>query len=181
MLRKIPVGILLLVLSVGLNVTLSRRVSTLTHTVEALKGGSRLKIGTKLADIQAQDLEGKIRTVRYSDSSVPTLLYVFSPSCGWCYRNLENVRLMSQDARGRYRMVGLSLSDKGLPEYIKDHRIDFPVYVPSEQIRRDYRLGGTPETLLVAADGRVTKIWTGAYQAELKKESRESSVSRCQD
>jgi hypothetical protein len=36
--------------------------------------------------------------------------------------------------------------------------------------RAKYRLGGTPQTLLIGKTGRVEKVWTGAYLGATKAE-----------
>lgn len=42
---------------------------------------------------------------------------------------------------------------------------DLPV-----DVKANYKFGGTPQTLVVSADGHVIKNWTGAYSGSLKTE-----------
>lgn len=46
----------------------------------------------------------------------------------------------------------------------------FPVYEVSAESALAYRLGGTPQTIVVSPYGQVVKIWDGAYEGDLKRE-----------
>jgi hypothetical protein len=60
--------------------------------------------------------------------------------------------------------VGLSLTDKDLKNYLTDKQIDMPVFLnPAEQSRSQYRLGPTPQTIVVSPDGKIIGNWIGAY------------------
>jgi peroxiredoxin len=171
MVRRLPFATtLLLVLSVILNVALAHKVTNLRGVINALKSENRLKVGQRLPDITARDLAGRPMLLRYSDSKVPTLLYVFTPACSWCYRNLDNIRAVEGGSNGKYRLVGLSLSAKALGAYITEHRLGFPIYTVTEDVVSTYKLGGTPQTLLISSAGTLIRNWTGAYQGPLQSE-----------
>ena len=61
------------------------------------------------------------------DGVLPTVLYYFSPTCGWCERNWDNVRALSAAAPGRYRFIGLSSTPK-IEQFMRDRQLDFEVY-----------------------------------------------------
>ena len=68
-------------------------------------------------------------------------------------------------------MLGLSLSSDGLPKYISDTGLSFPVFADiSIKTRSIYHLGGTPDTIVVSSDGKVIKHWQGAYVGSTKYE-----------
>jgi hypothetical protein len=51
------------------------------------------------------------------------------------------------------------------------HKLDFPVYTNlSEETRSAYRLGSTPETIVVDTDGKVIHAWVGAFTGSTKRE-----------
>ena len=147
---------------------LSSRVAAPTAAQAAPPSGP--EPGTVLPSIDAQRLSGPRETIAFSGDARPTLLYVFTPSCQWCARNLENVRAVVEAAKDSHRIIALSL-DPNAEDYVHQAKIDVPVYVrPSEEMIQSYRLGPTPQTLVVSARGEVLKSWTGVYSGATKKE-----------
>src|ERR1700721_2441689 len=80
----------LLALSVVINVALAHKVSTLNRLVSALYSNGRLQSGDTLPSITGYSADGHPQTLKYDEVSVPTVLYVFTPQCGWCKKNIEN-------------------------------------------------------------------------------------------
>ena len=65
---------------------------------------------------------------------------------------------------GRYRIVGISLTQEGLSDFVASHGMTFPVYSGlSPSMIKTYRLGSTPETIVVSPKGVVLGSWNGAY------------------
>ncbi len=155
---------LLLCLSVALNVLLANRL-----TVRQLP--QSFIPDHPLSAIGAYGLDGKEQLISFSRQSRPTVLYVFSPDCIWCAHNLTNMRTLAGAIGGRFRIVGLSLSGTRLPEYLATNRIVFPVYqMPRDSSKLEYKLGRTPETMLIGIDGRIQKRWTGAWGENNQKD-----------
>jgi hypothetical protein len=124
--------------------------------------------GISLDPFEVQDLSGKPHLIQFgTPGSKPTVLYVFRPGCSWCRRNSRNIALLASHAGGLYNFIGLSLTTSGLDEFIRRNNVQFPVYVniPSS-VRARYRLGSTPETIVVSSNGTVLKSWSGAYTQE---------------
>jgi hypothetical protein len=163
---------------VSLNILLARNIQNLKAAVLYLKaemGSSReINPGDLVPPIQANDLDGHPVKVDYSASSLPTIMYIFTPSCSWCTRNLENVKRLVDQTADAYHFVGLSLSADELRDYVSQNNLGFPVYcgVSAETISA-YKMGGTPRTLVVSAEGRVLKNWFGAYGGDIKREVEE--------
>ena len=111
-----------------------------------------LKIGEKLPPLTARDLRGQEVTLRFE--AKPTIIYVFSPKCRWCDRNLENARELSQQTIDRYDFIAVSLEDSGLPDYLRDHQLNWRVlaHVPSS-VLESYRLAVTPQQSWSASVG----------------------------
>lgn len=155
---------ILVAASVLTNVALSVKVTMLKGTISAIKERGQLNVGSLVPPIQAKSLDEIPVSITYNGTGLSTVLYVFSPSCGWCARNLANVKDLAQQVDGRFRFVALSLSDDKLREYVTDKQLNFNVYGGiSSETRSAYKLGGTPETIVVSSDGRVQKVWYGAY------------------
>jgi len=157
--------------SLCLNVILAQRVSNFRQLAEVLKDEQRLTIGVAVPPIPAKDLDGRKVPINYDQPGRTTILYVFSPSCSWCGRNIANIKAIASLNRSGLRLIGLSLSDKDLKDYVAQNNLNFPVYsgIPGN-VKQAYRLSGTPQTIVVSDQGRVIKTWMGAYSGELQKE-----------
>jgi peroxiredoxin len=163
--RQAPVAVLLMTASVAVNVLLAHEVRSLRKNVDLIKTERNLQTGVRLPDIVAKTISGAPATLRMADSSVNTVIYVFSPSCGWCTKNLANLKaLAAQQSTGGYRLIGLSLSRVALDKYIATNELTFPIYVDADAASLTrYRLGATPQTIVMAPNSTVVQVWTGAY------------------
>lgn len=160
----------LLVLSLVINGALAWRVRTLRRDVAYLRSDPLSK-GKVLAPIAAKDLHGKNVSISFSVDASPTILYVFTPQCHWCLRNLRNIHALCDHVGKQYRVVGISLSADHLPDYVVEHALRFPIYTNLDSSTVSaYRLSATPETIVVARDGTILADWKGAYDDELKRE-----------
>ena len=161
----------LLVCSLGINVLLARRVNSLKALVGLIKSEARLAQGDTVPPIVARDPQGHTAVLDYSSTRVPTVLFVISPTCGWCTKNIMNMRALADRAGDRYRFVGLSLSSEKLGEYVAENKLQFPVYTDLPYLpMKDYKLGGTPQTIVVSPKGEVLKTWSGAFAEGLQKD-----------
>jgi hypothetical protein len=140
--------IMALALSVVLNLTLAMRLNA---AEEKAKPG--LHVGERVA---AMDLPA---------SDKPTVFYHFSAACGWCERNWANVIATARHSRGDFRFVGLSIGE--LPKgFLEARGVNFLVRdkLPADLVKA-YKLGSTPQTIVVSPDGRVVESWFGAYSS----------------
>jgi peroxiredoxin len=133
-----------------------------------------LPIGASLQPLKVKNLEGQDQVISFADSKVPVVLYVFTPECGWCARNLENLRTLLTQKQGSYRFVGLSISRNDVKDYVAETKLDLPIFLGlSEEVMKEYKLGGTPQTIVVSPEGKVMQNWVGAYvgsnQTEVEK------------
>lgn len=161
--------VLLVILSgsLALNVALGRRINTLRSLLPNAVAPVVVPVGTTLPPISAVDLQGAAATISYR-VHLPTVLYVFVPTCHWCERNLENIKFLASARAGQYQFIGLSLNQPELKEYVAGHGITFPVYTRvSPEAIKALRLGGTPQTLVVSPEGRLVKNWLGAYDGDV--------------
>jgi len=164
------IATLLLICSASLNVLLAQKVRQLREWIHLIKSETRLAEGSLVPPIAVRDVNGHPAIISYEQTDLPTLLYVFTPSCGWCAKNMANIKALADQARDRYRIIGLSLSSKNLRGYVAEHSLDFPVYEVSAESARSYRLGGTPQSIVVSVDGKVLRNWGGAYSGTLQQE-----------
>jgi peroxiredoxin len=161
----------LLVISAVVNVLLSqrtlqlnRRTQQLERMIQGLSDANQVQSGVWVPPISAVDETGHPVVLSYSTKNAPTILYVFTPQCVWCSRNLKSVKTLAKQTSGQYQFIALSLSDKNLHEYISQNKIEFPVYTGLEnETLSAYKLGTTPQTIVISGDGRLVKNWQGAY------------------
>jgi len=166
--KRYKLVIVMLIGSVAINVVLAHRLSQFNSLLGTARVES-LKSGVTVPPLHALDMEGQARTVNYDEVSQPTVLYILTPSCSWCMRNMDNFTQLVAQKKKEYRFIAVSLSKEDLAEYIRTNKLMIPVYLsPSSDIQRAYKLGGTPQTIVVSSEGRVLKNWEGAYVGEQK-------------
>lgn len=135
---------------------------------------STVAVGEKVPALTAADLSGRKIELTWSSDQRPTILYVFSPSCVWCTRNLKNIKALSLAREADYRFIGLSLSTLNLKEYVASNDLNFPVYsYVSWSKAEQFNAGGTPATLIISHDGTVKELWLGAYAGSTKNKVEE--------
>lgn len=168
---------ILLLASAAINVLLAREITGLTAVIHQLKLEGRAawqpQTGQAVPPIEAQRMDGtqiKLDSIFVGDKA--TVVYVFSPSCKWCNRNLENIRALAEGVKEKFQFVGLSVTDSGLQEYVARSGLAFQVYImmPSNE---GYLSRGTPRTLVVSRGGKVAATWFGAYGGDLRKKVEE--------
>lgn len=153
----------LLLVSATVNVVQARRIQS-----SAKLRTSGAHVGLRAEPFAVTDVNGKPTWIHF-DQSVPTVIYYFSPSCGWCERNWDNVREVASQARGRYRVVAIS-SEVNLTRFVDEHRLSFEVYGGvSDDARFALGLTGTPHTVVVSAQGIISHDWSGAYTGSLER------------
>lgn len=131
---------------------------------------SKMRVGTKLPSaLPLLDVNGKTTQLIFDDSR-PTVLYVFSPTCGWCKRNEANIKTLV-NADSHFRFIGLSITPTGLKDYIAQRHAPFPVYaVQSKEQSAKLGLSVTPETIVVGPGAVIEEAWKGAYTGDNQKQ-----------
>lgn len=164
----------LLAISVIVNYLLIARIKFLENNFAYINEAGKLKVGDKVAPIELKNwLSGKQELVKFqiNDKSQGTIFYFFSPRCGWCNRNLANIKELYTKTEPTYQFIGLTTDDKGLKEYVESNNINYPIHTPVDfNSFRAYDFGGTPQTLVISNNGEVLATWPGAYTDDNKKE-----------
>ena len=108
--RSVPLAVnLLLVFSILLNLLLAWKVKSLESSLLSIKAEGVLSAGTLVPLIEARDMDGRPARIAYLANEPQTVLYIFTPQCKWCTRNLENIRMLAEQAGHDYHFIGLSL------------------------------------------------------------------------
>jgi peroxiredoxin len=156
-----------------LGVSLSLNVCLVSSRTRETFSRHQLTPGMQMPVLRAEQLKGGTTLIAWERGvdRRPSLLYVFTPTCVWCLRNLPNLVALSNARRSDYHIIGLSLSAAGVAEYVSANHIDFRVYInPAISSGGSLPFTGTPETFLISDDGRIEKAWYGAYQGKVKEE-----------
>src|SRR6266849_3868446 len=85
---SVAAGMVLLLASLSLNVILAHRVWSFTHLQSNRVAERLLKVGTTVPAIRAIRLDGQPGVISYQSAEESTVLYVFTPPCSWCARNM---------------------------------------------------------------------------------------------
>jgi peroxiredoxin len=169
--RLLAAVIVLLAASVTLNVILARRVRSFAQFQSVKVSGRLLQAGATVPAIMGKRLDGEQEAISYQETSRPTVLYIFTPPCSWCARNMDNFKTLMEKEAGQYRFVGVSLAEQGLPEYIAKNNLKLPVYSGlSPETLKAYKLGSTPQTIVISPEGKVLQDWVGAYVGDQKSQ-----------
>ena len=82
---------------------------------------------------------------------------------------MDDFKTVLDKERGQYRFIGLSLSDEALQEYVAKNDLKLPVYSGlSPETLKTYKLGSTPQTIVISPEGKVLQNWAGAYVGDQK-------------
>jgi peroxiredoxin len=163
-------SLVILVSSLALNVVQARRVQQCLLGEAAPERTARLAIGSTVPALIGAALDGRDVELTLGGGAA-TVLYIFTPTCSWCTRNIDNVRALALAATDRQqRFIGISLSTAGLQEYVREHGFEFQILALSPASRGALKLGGTPQMLVVGSDGHLLKNWSGAPQGALQAE-----------
>jgi hypothetical protein len=131
-----------------------------------------IKPGTALPPLEGSDSNGVSHRVDYGQDRRKTVLLVLSPLCQACDENMPNwVAIINRLDRRLFRLVAVSLQSEGLKEYVVRRGIaQIPILTKIDpKYRVDYNLALTPQTILIDADGKVEKVWTGLLRGEDKQ------------
>jgi hypothetical protein len=84
--------------------------------------------GTVVSDFEAYNPQGRIVRISYSGSSKPTILYILSPMCAWCDKNVESANSLARQVKERYRMIGIAISNTPPTAHAGFGPYMFPIY-----------------------------------------------------
>lgn len=166
-------GGLLLLASLSLNIYFAQRTYRGRHAqslaLAKMMADHMLRPGTVVDPIAAKRLGGHEEIVYYQGADIPTVVYIFTPACIWCARNMDNFKALADGQATGYRFIGVSLSDQGLAEYVAKNKLKLPIYSGlSTEAVKQYKLGSTPRTIVISSEGKVLQDWAGAYVGDQK-------------
>jgi peroxiredoxin len=156
----------LLGISALTNIFLARQVISMKEKYTASSTSTQVRpvVGEFVPPIEVITMKGDKHLISYEEINLPTVLYIFSPNCGFCKDNAENISKLHEQAKSRYRFVGISIEADNLDEILVNYGVTFPVYKqPSKNSLRVYKFSSTPQTIVISTEGKVIKNWIGEY------------------
>jgi hypothetical protein len=82
---------------------------------------------------------------------------------------VNNFKTLLDKGSSQYRFIGLSLSKEGLAMYVRTNDLKLPVYLDlSLETLETYKLGSTPQTIVISPEGKVLQNWMGAHAGDQK-------------
>jgi hypothetical protein len=160
--------LVLLAFSLALNAYLGVKIKNLSAANDTVNPTAA--IGSFLETLDAHTTEGEPQTIRLTAGKA-AVIYIFSPECRWCERNLPNITYLAAKRNEEYDFIGLSLSRRSLDVYLKTHKLPFVVYAqPSAPAQKLMQIAGTPQTVVVSSNGRILHNWVGAYRDSIQHE-----------
>jgi hypothetical protein len=126
--------------------------------------------GSKVADIVGRDLAGNPFSLKYSDSSTPTVVYY---PCGFKPQEMDFSTVVAQK-RDTFHFV-VVFWDRATPEanawverYVADMKpswdgVAVDVVKVSKSLVEALSLGGCPRTYVISTEGKVVQNWLGEW------------------
>jgi peroxiredoxin len=146
------------------NVALIQQNRKLKAQVSQPPPSMEVPAGTHVPDFNGHDIDGKQLSVSYGQDSRKVLLFVFSPTCGFCAENWPKwSEIIPALNTAMVRPVGVDVSSTVTRDFISQHQLsNMPVVAQADP--KDivaYQLRLTPQTILVDSQGRVERVWSG--------------------
>lgn len=133
-----------------------------------------LKQGQQVPPLVAQRVSGETATINFGEAQ-KTILFVFAPGCVPCeYAGPKWKLIENACAQEKCRSFALSLENNNSKSvaFLTTYGLQSEVLTNlSSQTRAAYQLSLTPLTIVVNAQGKVEKIWPGAFNDEMKSEA----------
>lgn len=125
--------------------------------------------------LNGTDMMGRAHSIKWG-GELPTLIYIFSPTCPWCEKNKDSVRALMQGTADRFSFIGIGTGVQdwaALREHVQaKYPENMPAYYVDQPRMVAFGMTGTPQTIVVSPDGTVLKNWSGAYMETVGREVR---------
>ncbi|MBI3579180.1 MAG: TlpA family protein disulfide reductase [Ignavibacteriales bacterium] len=99
----------------------------------------------------------------YADSTQNYLLFIFSTTCPFCEKNIENWKKIARENKNdRSIILGISIHNlEDTKKYYISHQLNFKVALADTSFARKYKIYGVPETILISGKGAVKEVYPG--------------------
>jgi peroxiredoxin len=139
-----------------------------------------LQPGEEVQSFSTFDLNGKPYTVDFKKEGRNKIFLFFTPGCAFCGQQIPYWRdLLNNIDSSKFEVVGL-VGERDDKQQVLKHieeagylsaKNPLHVVMGSDNVLRSYKLGSTPTTLLVRADGHTEKVWVGRWDVKIASEA----------
>jgi peroxiredoxin len=143
------------------------------YELENLRKEHQIFLGRKVSTLNVKNKANETASIDFHKQNLPTILYVFSPSCHWCEKNFKLAVELYNGTKEKYNFIGLSIErdSSNSTDVSNLQDIPFTVYSsPSKENYEDYFFRVTPATYIISTDSSVINYWSGAYTKNTKIE-----------
>lgn len=170
---KFLLSIILGVVLVGINAYLLIQNRRLSSSIDDVLEASHLNSGAIVSTLRGVDIEGHNVIIDYVEGDRKTVLFIFTPDCGYCEQIMPFWQGISEKIdRRAFRVFAVSLKSDGTKEFVSRYRLTSSPVLEKVYFEgsNSYKFSQTPETVLIDADGKVEKVWKGPPDEKAKKE-----------
>jgi peroxiredoxin len=128
--------------------------------------------GQQVPSFTANTLSGQRQFVSFADHP-KTVFLVFASDCPACQRSLPYWKALKDACdRYQYQVYGVSLDNRpNTKDLLTANGVNIEVFGnPSAEFKKLYKLNLTPLTIVIDNQGKVEKIWAGAFNENTKTE-----------
>jgi AhpC/TSA family len=149
------------------NTLLASRVAQLRRLDDFFNRSNKLQPGDRVPPLVGYDVTGKKMSYEYGSADArDTLLLVLSPTCHACDDNWPNWTRMVRELKSqnmRLLIANIAAASPLTSDYLAKHEVATASVVAevSAESMEAYKLAYTPQTILIAPDGKVLKVRTG--------------------
>ena len=156
--------LIVLFASVAINASQARKIRSLVDS--PISGRSR--VGEVATPIIGVGRDGQPVSIDFIGGQA-TVLYFFSPTCESCERNWDSVKALAHASEGKFRLIGIT-AKSDFATFAQQRGLDFELVGSiSASAQAAFGLGGTPQTLVVSSQGRISHEWIGTFDGRRKQ------------
>jgi hypothetical protein len=97
--------------------------------MENLRKEHQVFLGRKVKSLEVKNKNQESVIINFNEQKLPTIIYVFSPYCQWCEKNLENSVALYQRTKDRYNFIALSIDRDSLTKGVIEENDKLPFQV----------------------------------------------------
>ena len=141
--------------------------------------GVSLAKGIKAKDFALPDENGKI--VKLSDLKGNVVVLIFwSTTCGTCKKELPQISVLQGEYDNKpVKFYAIVINTKDLNEIKKTKEewgFDIPVLIGNFEVKKNYRIIGTPITYVIDKDGKIKRFFLGEVSLKRLKKAIDKAL-----
>ena len=128
-----------------------------------------LGVGDLAPDFVAEDISGNKTALSDFKNKKPVLLVFWATWCGYCAKELPNLKGFAQDHQKEIQVIAVSSgeSKETIKKYIQEKDINFLMLLDeNRKIWNQYLVRGTPSHFLIDSSGKIAGIRPGLASRE---------------